>query len=59
MSQLAESNEEDEGWLTHLSPGVVSQSGISSTNYLHHKRRVETLKASTFILRIEIRDIGG
>ena len=54
MSQLAESNEEDEGWLTHLSPGVVSQSEISSANHLHHKRRVETLKAPTFILRMVI-----
>jgi hypothetical protein len=45
---------DDEGQLTHLSSGVVSQLEITLANHLHHKKRAETFKASTLILRIGI-----
>ena len=36
----------DEGWLTHLSAGVGSQSEIPSTNHLHHKGKAKAVKPS-------------
>jgi hypothetical protein len=36
----------DEGWLTHLSAGVVSQSEIPSANHLHHKGKAKAVTPS-------------
>ncbi len=44
--------QEHEGWLTHLSPGVVSQLEIPLANHLQYKRKVKAVKTLTYILRI-------
>lgn len=49
--------QEHEGWLTHLSPGVVSQLEIPLANHLQYKRKVKAVKTLTYILRIRI--FGG
>ena len=46
--------QEHEGWLTHLSPGVVSQLEIPLANHLQYKRKVKAVKTLTYILRIRI-----
>lgn len=46
--------QEHEGWLTHLSPGVVSQLEIPLANHLQYKRKVKAVKTLTYILRILI-----
>lgn len=48
--------QEHEGWLTHLSPGVVSQLEIPLANHLQYKRKVKAVKTLTYILRIRIGD---
>jgi hypothetical protein len=42
----------NEGWLTNLSPGVVSQSKITLANHLHHKEKRRLFKTLAYILRI-------
>lgn len=44
----------DEGWLTHLSAGVGSQSEIPSANHLHHKGKSEGCNTLAYILLIGI-----
>jgi hypothetical protein len=44
----------NEGWLTNLSPGVVSQSKITLANHLHHKEKRRLFKTLAYILRIEV-----
>jgi hypothetical protein len=44
----------NEGWLTNLSPGVVSQSKITLANHLHHKEKRRLFKTLAYILRIGI-----
>ena len=46
--------QEPEGWLTHLTSGVISQSGIPLANHLQYKRKVKAVKTLTYILRIWI-----
>ena len=46
---------ENEGWLTHLSAGVLSQLEIPSANHLHYKvKEWRLLRTFTYILRIPI-----
>ena len=37
---------DDEGWLTHLSSGVLSHFQITSANPLHHKGKAKAFKPS-------------
>ena len=37
---------DDEGWLTHLSSGVMSHFQITSANLLHHKGKAKAFKPS-------------
>ena len=50
--------QEYEGWLTHLSSGVVSQFEILLDNRLQYKRKVKAVKTLTYILRIWISRIA-
>ena len=36
---------DDEGWLTHLSTGVLSHFQITSANLLHHKGKAKALNS--------------
>ena len=44
----------NEGWLTNLSPGVESQFQIPLANHLHHKEKRRLFKTLAYILRIRI-----
>jgi hypothetical protein len=44
----------NEGWLTNLSPGVVSQFPIPLANHLHHKEKRRLFKTLAYILRIPV-----
>ena len=41
---------DDEGWLTHLSSGVMSHFQITSANLLHHKGKSEGFQTLAYIL---------
>jgi hypothetical protein len=44
----------NEGWLTNLSPGVESQFKIPLANHLHHKEKRRLFKTLAYILRIQV-----
>ena len=44
----------NEGWLTNLSPGVESQFQIPLANHLHHKEKRRLFKTLAYILRIPV-----
>lgn len=46
----------DEGWLTHLSAGVASQSEIPSANHLHLKGKAKAVTPS--LLYYELKLVG-
>ena len=54
MPNLLNRMQNNEGWLTNLSPGVVSQSKITLANHLHHKEKRRLYKTLAYILRIGI-----
>ena len=52
LPNLLNRMQNNEGWLTNLSPGVVSQSKITLANHLHHKEKRRLFKTLAYILRI-------
>ena len=52
LHNLLNRMQNNEGWLTNLSPGVESQFQIPLANHLHHKEKRRLFKTLAYILRI-------